>query len=79
MPRMRRCTIGASQTVKGASAGVRLHVEGTNGGEVGFNGLWLQAAGPEVGDPFHDASLSGGDAGSIAVDECWACSDEIDE
>lgn len=43
--------------------GFGLEVEGTNGGEVGFNGLGLKRAGAKMCDPLHDAALGSWEAG----------------
>ncbi len=38
---------------------VSVDVEGTNGGQVGLNGLWLETLVTKMGDPFEDGCLSG--------------------
>ncbi len=58
---------------------VRLEMEGTNGGKVGFNCFGLKPTSPQVCDPFHDATLGCGQAGTVGVDQRRAFSDEIDE
>lgn len=63
----------------GMEGQVSVDMHGTNGRQVGFNSLGLQALVAEGGDPFQDGCLGGGEDGVVCVEELGVESNKFDE